>query len=89
MNDAKDERRSYWCFYSQILASQSRYVDTLLSTPLPTNNEKNPTNDYKEIVFPGTTFSQWERMMRFLTDPLAHDAIAVEDAMELAPIYDK
>lgn len=79
----------YW-YVSSVLASQSGYVDTYLSTSVPTNNDSNPSkNDHTEIHFSDITPSQWERMMRFLTNPLALESMTIEDAIELALLYDQ
>lgn len=82
------EREVYWHFRT-ILASQSGYVDTLLSTSLPTDSDSNPTQDYREITFPDITPSQWDRMIQFLIDPFALESMSVNDAIELAVLYDK
>ena len=57
------EVREFW-HYSQLLASQSRNVDTLLSTQIG-NAERN-SDDYRTVTFPDIAPSQWERMIRFL-----------------------
>jgi hypothetical protein len=79
------EREVFWQ-YSQILASQSGYVDTLLSTRLPTNDDSNLHEDHREVVFSDITPSQWKRMMEFLADP---KPMTVEDAFELVVLYDQ
>jgi hypothetical protein len=75
----------YW-YVSHVLASQSGYVDTLLSTRLPTNNDLNQSRDHKEITFPDIEPSQWERMLKFLADPYS---MSEKDAFELVVLYDK
>jgi hypothetical protein len=61
-NRGDENPHVYW-YFSQVLVSQRRYVDTLLSTSLSTYYDKNPSKDHKEITFPDITPSQWERMM--------------------------
>ena len=85
-NIIRDGRRQVYWHFSQTLAYQSSYVDTLLSTRLPTTNDSNPSQDHKEIVFTDIEPSQWERMMQFLDDPYS---MTVEDVFELVPIYDQ
>lgn len=89
--DNQDGNTKVYWHYSQVLASQSRYVDTLLSTSLPTNNYKNPSKDHKEITFPDITPSQWERMMQYLTNSLSlvDSTVSIEDLMELVLLYDR
>jgi len=79
------EREVFWQ-YSQILASQSGYVDTLLSTRLPTNDDSNLHEDHREVVISDIAPSQWKRMMEFLADP---KPMTVEDAFELVVLYDQ
>jgi hypothetical protein len=73
-SDNGKQQKVFW-HMSQILASQSRYVDTLLSSPLKKNSNKDDDSssslDYKEISLPDIKPSQWERMMTFLTSPSA------------------
>ena len=85
--DEQVESKVYW-HYSPTLASQSGYVDALLSTPLRTN-VGGSSSDHREIAFPDISPSQWERMIQFITDPLVFQSITVEDALELAGPYDQ
>ena len=75
--------------YSQTLAAQSGYVDTFLATSLHTNNDSESQKDHNEIVFEDITPSQWKLMMRFINNPLAFEAMEVEEAMTVAPLFDK
>ncbi len=86
--DEGRETKVFWHF-SQILATQSRYVDNVLSTTINTGNDSNPSKHYKEIVFDGIRPEQWEGMMRFITNPLAFRSMTMSDAIELAPLYAK
>lgn len=78
------EIREFW-HSSQLLASQSHHVGTLLSNEMDIDNMEGNADDYKTITFPDIAPSQWERMIRFLSDP---KSMKVEDAMELAQFYD-
>jgi hypothetical protein len=79
----------FWHF-SQTLATQSGYVDALLSTPLPTADDASPSQkDYKQIVFSDVTPDQWERMMKFISNPSVLKSMKLEDAFELAELYDR
>jgi hypothetical protein len=90
-------RKVFW-HYSQVLASQSQYVDALLSAPLAaaaaaskktdTDKESKAAN-FTEITFPDISPSQWERMIKFLTDPVAARDMNKKDAIELIILYDK
>ncbi len=83
-----EKRREVFWHYSQSLALQSGYVDTLLSTRVGTHNDDfNSSNeDFKEIMFSDMKPSQWKRMMRFLKDPYS---MTVADVYELVPLYDQ
>ena len=99
-HDKTSEKKVFW-HYSQILASHSRYVDTLLSTPLAaasTNRDNSKDNDdnndtstinITEISFPDISPSQWQRMVMFVTDSVAARGMTKEDAIELVILYDK
>ncbi len=80
------EHREVFWHLRHVLAFQSGYVDALLSTPLPTSDDSNPSDDYTEIVFSDITPSQWKAMMRYLDDPYYMTA---EDACSLFPLYDQ
>lgn len=80
------EHREVFWHLRHVLAFQSGYVDALLSTPLPTNDDSNPDDEYTEIVFSDITPSKWKAMMRYLDDPYS---MTVEDAYELLPLYDQ
>jgi len=69
-------------YHSQTLASKSKYIDTMLSTPM---KEK----DDLTISFPDITIGVWERMMLFLDSPIVARQMKARDASELAVFYDK
>ena len=58
------EPKEFW-HYSHILASQSGYIDTLLSTPLSKKNDSFPLNDFIEISIVDIAPSQWTRRCFF------------------------
>ncbi|OEU10399.1 hypothetical protein FRACYDRAFT_247470 [Fragilariopsis cylindrus CCMP1102] len=87
----------FW-HYREVLASQSRYVDTLLSLPLAAavaaskqndSDEESKAANVTEIEFPDISPSQWKRMMKFLTDQKAAWDMNKKDAIELIILYDK
>lgn len=96
-----DNKKVVFWHYSHILASQSRYVDALLSAPLAAaaaataaskkdeRDEESNSSDFTEITFPDISPSQWKRMIKFLTDPVAARDMSKEDAIEVIIPYDK
>ena len=72
-------------YHSLILASQSLYVDTLLSSPAArTEQEK------KRISFPDITIETWEKMMKYLyCPPTFGNFSSTDDLVEIIPFYDK
>jgi hypothetical protein len=77
---ANDETVEYR-YHSSIMANQSNYIDTMLATPMKESKAY-------EISFPDIAPSTWEAMMNFLEAPMAR-LMTIEDAMEVAPVYDK
>ena len=69
-------------YHSVILASQSLYVDTLLSSPAA----KREQSDWR-ISFSEIEVSTWEKMMKYLGPCITNPS--VEDALEIIPFYDK
>jgi len=84
------EEKVYW-HHRSILASQSGMVDTKLSTSVGVASEKKKEVSIKvtKISFPDISPSQWEKMIRFITDPVAIRDMTVDDAMGLVVLYDK
>jgi len=84
------EGKMYW-HHRSILASQSGMVDTKLSTSVGVASEKKKEVSIKvtKISFPDISPSQWEKMIRFITDPVAIRDMTVDDAMGLVVLYDK
>ena len=60
---AGDDTVTKW-YYSQTLASKSKYIDTVLSTPMSESQTKT-------ISFPDIQPNIWDKMMLFLDSPLA------------------
>mmetsp|Transcript_2387 Transcript_2387/g.2759 ORF Transcript_2387/g.2759 Transcript_2387/m.2759 type:complete len:397 (+) Transcript_2387:149-1339(+) len=92
--EGKERKQVFW-HYSHILASQSRFVDALLSAPLAaaavasTNKEDDASNTITEISFSDISPLQWKRMIHFVTDPVSALDMTIDDAMELIILYDK
>jgi hypothetical protein len=76
------EEEHLYNYHSLILASQSLYVDTILSSPAArTEQEKG------RISFPDITRETWEKMMKFLLP--ATNGPSTGDLVEIVPFYDK
>ena len=84
--EIQDDGSAIFWHLSPVLASQSRYVDTLLSTSV---GDINLSENHKRIEFPNITPSQWERMIELITNPLVLESVTRDEAMELAPLYDQ
>ena len=68
-------------YHSLILASQSDYVDTILSSPAARNEQERG-----RISFPDITVDTWEKMLKFLSPGVAPTP---EELLEIIPFYDK
>ena len=68
--------------HSTALALKSKYVDTMLSTPMR-------EQETRTITFPDITPTIWETMNKFLDDPLAAREMKAEDVRDVAVPYDK
>ena len=69
-------------YHSLILASQSDYVDTILSSPAARNEQERG-----RISFPDITTDTWEKMLKFLSP--CEVLPSLEDMIEIIPFYDK
>jgi hypothetical protein len=69
-----DDTSSRWC-HSLSLALKSKYIDTMLSTPMR-------EQETRTITFPDITPSTWHKMNKFLDDPLAIRDMKIEDAKD-------
>jgi hypothetical protein len=78
---ANDEAVDYW-YHSSIMANHSNYIDTMLATPMQESKTL-------ELSFPDIASSTWDSMMKFLEGPVAARLMTIEDAMEVAPVYDQ
>ena len=76
------EDANFQLHHSQTLATKSKYIDAMLSTPMKESDEH-------KITFPDITLGTWQKMMLFLDSPLAARKMTVKDALEVASIYDK
>ena len=76
------EDESIQWHHSQALASKSRYIDAMLSTPMKEREEQT-------ITFPDINLATWEKLMRFLDSPVAARHMSAEDSRDLAVLYDK
>lgn len=76
-----EERKKEYRYHSQVMASHSTYIDTMLATPMKESQSLT-------IKFPDLTKELWENMVKYL-DPLHARTLSIELAMELAPVYDK
>ena len=69
-------------YHSFLLASQSDYVDTILSSPAARNEQLRG-----RISFPDITIDTWEKMLKFLSPCEVQPSL--EDMIEIIPFYDK
>ena len=69
-------------YHSFILASQSLYVDTLLSSPAARTEQERG-----RISFPDITVETWEKMMMYLLP--TNKEPSTSDLKEIVPFYDK
>ncbi len=75
----KNERMYH--YHALLLASQSSYVDMILSSPA------NKQKDKWRISFPDIEVETWELMMKYLRP--AEDFASLDDLLETIPFYDK
>lgn len=69
-------------YHSLILASQSLYVDTLLSSPAARKEQGK-----RRITFPDIKRATWEKMIDFLSPNVTNPTH--DELMEIIPFYDK
>ena len=77
-----DEDVSTIKVHSLLLANKSRYIDTMLSTPMR-------EQETRTVSFPDISPAIWEKMNKFLDDPLAIRKMKIEDVLDVALFYDK
>ena len=76
-----DEETVQW-YHSQTLASKSKYIDTMLAVPMREREDR-------VISFPDIEPDVWEKMIKFLDNPIAARCMNAKDAVEVAVFYDK
>ena len=76
-----DDTSTQW-HHSASLALKSKYIDTMLSTPMR-------EQESRTITFPDISPALWDKMNTFLDDPLAIRGMKPEDARDVALLYDK
>ena len=76
-----DDRATEW-YHSQGLALKSKYIDTMLATPMR-------EQETRTLTFPDISPSIWRKMMTYLDDPLAIRKMKPEDVKDVALLYDK
>ena len=69
-------------YHSLILASQSLYVDTILSSPAAKREQERG-----RISFPDIEVETWDKMIKYLSPTLTR--ITTKEMVELIPYYDK
>ena len=74
------EKKEYQ-YHSQIMASHSSYIDTMLATPMRESQSS-------QISFPDLTPDLWEIMVKTL-EPSEVRGLSIDHAQKLAPSYDK
>jgi len=75
------EEKPFHC-YSNIMASHSDYIDTMLASPMVESQTL-------ELRFPDIQPEVWVKMVDYLEDPFKAVEMTLKDSTELAPIYDK
>ena len=83
-DDAEEQPASMvtkW-YYSQALATKSKYIDALLAAPMK-------ESESRTITFPDITPATWELMIKLIDDPIASRTMKAEDVVKVATYYDK
>ena len=76
------EDEQLYHYHSLILASQSLYIDTLLSSPVAHKEQEK-----MRISFPEIQPETWEKMMKYLGPSEANPSL--DDLLLIIPLYDK
>ena len=76
------EDEQLYHYHSLILASQSLYIDTLLSSPVAHKEQEK-----MRISFPEIQPETWEKMMKYLGPSEANPSL--DDLLMIIPLYDK
>jgi len=69
-------------YYATSLANKSKYIDTMLSTPMK-------ESDTRTITFPDITLEFWEAAIDFVDNPVAARKMEASDVLNVAKFYDK
>ena len=69
-------------YHSITLASKSKYIDAMLSSPMKEKEDS-------IITFPDIDGGTWDEMMNYLDNPAYARKMKLDDALKLAPLYDK
>ena len=77
----QDDQKEY-AYHSAVLASQSKYIDTMLALPMKERKER-------VINFPDIPPAMWESMMKYLLHPAEIRKMTHKDAANIAVAYDK
>lgn len=76
-----DENKKEYHHHSQVMATHSTYIDTMLATPMKESQSLT-------LNFPDLRPELWECMVKYL-NPLHSRSLSIQMAMNLAPAYDK
>ena len=76
-----DDTAIEW-YHSPALALKSKYIDTMLATPMR-------EQETRTLTFPDISPSIWQKMMTYLDNPLAIRQMKPEDVKDVALLYDK
>jgi len=69
-------------YYATSLANKSKYIDTMLSTPMK-------ESDTRTITFPDITQEFWEAAIEFVDNPVKARKMEPSDVLNVAKFYDK
>ena len=69
-------------YHAPTLAHKSKYIDTMLSTPMK-------EAETSTITFPDISPELWDQAMEFLDSPVAARRMKISDVLKVAKFYDK
>ena len=96
-SEKKKQMKVYW-YIKEILASKSKYIETLLSMPfvsasktttMDVSHQQPLKTEITTITFPDLTPTEWEDMMKYIFDPLAIRSMDEITAARMCIFYDK
>ena len=79
--DSGKDQVTKW-YYAPSLANKSKYIDTMLSTPMK-------ESDTRTITFPDITQEFWDAAIEFIDNPVAARRMEASDVLNVAKFYDK